>query len=373
MAQNPLPKTLAVLQTGIDLGLHLGAQLYVSSHGKLVADAAIGLAHGSPSGGTPMTADSINLWMSSVKPVAAVAIAQLKERDKLQLDDPVARHIPEFSQNGKERITIRHLLTHTGGFRALPDAWLNESWDQIIARICAARPEPSWPPGEKAGYHPRSSWFILGEIIRRIDGRSYDQYARQEIFLPLEMSDSWAGMPGEKYRDYRDSDRLAAMYEPGEAAPDPTDPSAGMPTEAQCSAVRPGSNGRGPIRELGRFYEMLLGGGELLGKRILKQESVAELIAPQRVGMYDHTFKAPMDWGLGFILNTTAPAEIPYGYGPGASRRTFGHSGAQSSCAFCDPEHELVVAWICNGMPGEPRHQARQRDINTAIYLDLAI
>jgi CubicO group peptidase (beta-lactamase class C family) len=373
MASNQLSKTLAVLQGGIEQGLHLGAQLYVSVRGEVVADVAVGLAHGSPAGGTPMTPDSINLWMSSVKPAAAVAIAQLWERGRLQVDDPVARHIPEFAQNGKERITIRHLLTHTGGFRAMPDEWLSESWDQIIARICAMRPEPRWVPGEKAGYHPRTGWFILGEIVRRIDGRPYDHYARDEIFVPLGMNDSWAGMPRDKYREYLESDRLAAMYEIGEASPDPHDASAGMPTEDQCAAVRPASNGRGPIRGLGRFYEMLLQRGELHDQRILKPESVAELIKPHRVGMFDHTFKAQMDWGLGFILNTTAPAEIPYGYGPRASRQTFGHSGAQSSCAFCDQEHQLVVAWICNGMPGEARHQARQRDINSAIYLDLAI
>jgi CubicO group peptidase (beta-lactamase class C family) len=373
MAANQMEKTLVVLNAGIDQGLHLGAQLYVSQDGNVVADLAVGLAHGSTTGGTPMTSDSINLWMSSVKPLAAVAIAQLQERGKLTFDDPVPQHVPEFAQHGKDAITIRHLLTHTGGFRAMPDEWLKQPWDQIIARICAARPEPRWTPGEKAGYHPRTSWFMLGEIVRRLDGRSYDRYARDEIFVPLEMLDSWAGMPGDKYREYREHDRIAAMYEIETAPPDPTDPNAGMPSEDECAAVRPGSNGRGPARELARFYEMLLNRGERQGRRILESESVAELIRPQRVGMFDHTFKAQIDWGLGFLLNNTAPGEIPYGYGPRASRAAFGHSGSQSSCAFCDPQHNLVVAWICNGMPGEPRHQARQRDINAAVYADLGI
>lgn len=367
----PLAQTIKVIENGTRDGVHAGAQVYVSLRGEVVADTGIGLAHGSVGGGTAMSAESINLWMSSVKPVAAVAIAQLVERGKVTFDDPVARHVPELAANGKDAITICHLLTHTGGFRAMPDAWLNESWDQIIARICAARPEPRWTPGEKAGYHPRSSWFMLGEIVRRVDGRSYDRYVRDEIFVPLGMNDSWAGMPHEKYREYRQQDRLAAMYDTSTAAPDPRDPNAGMPSEDDCAAVRPGSNGRGPIHELAIFYEMLLNGGERNGRRILQPQSVAELVRPQRVGMFDHTFKANMDWGLGFILNTTAPAEIPYGYGPRASRDTFGHSGMQSSCAFCDPQRQLVVAWVCNGMPSEERHQARQRAINTAIYEDL--
>src|SRR5262249_37946222 len=129
----------------------------------------------------------------------------------------------------------------------------------------------------------------------------------------------------------------------------------------------------GPMHDLARFYQMLLNGGELDGTRVLTQSSVAELIRPQRVGMFDHTFKHAMDWGLGFILNTPRDPTMPYGFGDHASPRAFGHSGAESSCAFADPAHQLVVSWVCNGMPGDAAHQARQRAINTAIYEDLGL
>lgn len=91
--------------------------------------------------------------------------------------------------------------------------------------------------------------------------------------------------------------------------------------------------------------------------------------------MFDHTFKHVMDWGLGFILDSKQYGSdtVPYGYGDHASPRTFGHSGAQSACAFADPEHDLAVAWLCNGLPGEARHQLRQRAINNAIYEDLGL
>jgi CubicO group peptidase (beta-lactamase class C family) len=91
-----------------------------------------------------------------------------------------------------------------------------------------------------------------------------------------------------------------------------------------------------------------------------------------RTGLFDAAFKASIDWGLGFLLNSPQPQpELPYGYGPQASPRTFGHGGAQSSGAFCDPERGLVVAYVFDGMPGEDRHHARRKSLLAAIEEDL--
>ena len=99
-----LPKSRAVLERGIDEGLHPGAQLYVSRRGEPVAELALGEARP----GVAMRPDTLVLWLSSTKPVAAVAIGQLWERGLLRLDDPIALHEPEFAQGGKDGITIRH-------------------------------------------------------------------------------------------------------------------------------------------------------------------------------------------------------------------------------------------------------------------------
>jgi len=109
--------------------------------------------------------------------------------------------------------------------------------------------------------------------------------------------------------------------------------------------------------------------------RVLKNQTAEAMTARHRSGMYDHSFAHVIDWGLGFIINSNqyGAETVPYGYGSHASPRTFGHSGWQTSSAFCDPEHGLVVAWVCNGTPGEKQHQERQRAINTAIYEDLRI
>jgi CubicO group peptidase (beta-lactamase class C family) len=123
------------------------------------------------------------------------------------------------------------------------------------------------------------------------------------------------------------------------------------------------------VRELGRFYEGLLAG------KLLNAETLRRFTQRTRSGLFDHTFKHTLDFALGFIVNSNrhGAETVPYGYGRHASEEAFGHSGAQSSCAFADPAHGLVVAWATNGTPGEPRHQRRQREINTAIYEDLGL
>src|SRR5687767_5428115 len=113
------PRTNAVLQNGIDHGLHVGAQFFISRGSEVLANDALGLARP----GVPLRADTLMIWMSACKPVTAVAIAQLWERGLLDPDDRVVRHISEFGQNGKDTITIRHLLTHTAGFRAIAGEW----------------------------------------------------------------------------------------------------------------------------------------------------------------------------------------------------------------------------------------------------------
>ncbi|HXX36767.1 MAG TPA: serine hydrolase domain-containing protein [bacterium] len=358
------PRTSGVVARGIADRLHLGVQLYVAIDGATLADVGVGQAQP----GTALTADTIMPWLSAGKPAGAIAIARLWERGALELDDPATRFIPEFGTHGKAGVTIRHLLTHTGGFRggirARPDA----PWDEVIARICDMRLEPRWIPGQRAGYHSWTSWFILAEIVHRAGGREYSRVVREEIFEPAGMSSSWIGIPPEARAAY--GDRFGILYDTSRKEAHQSEADA----EALGRPYRPGGSGRGPMRELGRFYEMLRARGRLGDTRLLLPQTVEALTARHRAGMFDQTFRCVMDWGLGFVLDSKMYGPgIPYGYGRHASSRTFGHSGRESSCAFCDPERGLVVAWAANGMPGDPRHQARAAALNEAIYEDLGL
>jgi CubicO group peptidase (beta-lactamase class C family) len=353
-----LPHTLEVIENGMAEKVHVGAQVYVSRDGKAVAD--FGLGEARP--GVPMDADSMMLWWSSTKPTAAVAVGQLWERGRLDIEERVCAYIPEFGAKGKEAVTLRHILTHTGGFRFADGRWaMAKPWEDIIARICDAELEEGWVPGRKAGYHPSSGWFILGEIVRRLDGRPFERYVREEIFEPLGMHDCWVGMPAERYRAY--GDRIGVMHNTEGDEPQPVPY---VDSEEACGHCVPGGGGRGPMRELGRFFEALLFGGQWGETRIASPQTVAAMTARHRVGMFDETFQIPIDWGLGFIIDS-------YIYGRHCSPRSFGHGGARSSAGFVDPEYGLVACVVTNGMPDDRRHYRRFSAIGTAIYEDLGL
>ena len=360
-----LPRTKQLIEQGIASGLHLGAQVYVSREREMIADAALGEARP----GTPLTPESILIWMSATKPVTAIAVAQQWELGKIDLDRPVAQVIPEFAQGGKENVTPRHLLTHTGGFRATRFRFPDDDWDTVIRIICETPIEPGWVPGERAGYHVHSSWFILGELVRRATNTAYRDYVREWVFEPLGMNDSYIGMPPDYYQ--ANQARIAAMPNMARTSQIPS----GFDTERWCTDCRPGGSGYGPIHELGRFYEMLLNGGELDGARIVEPETIELFTMRHREDTYDQSFKHVVDWGLGFIPNNArhGAESVPYGYGPHASEQTYGHSGYQSSVAFADPEYNLAVGLVFNGMPGEKKHHQRMYDTLEALYVDLGI
>lgn len=364
-------RTRAAIESGLRERLHLGAQLYVFRAGQVLIDEAFGEARE----GIAMERDAITLWFSAGKPLTAAAIAQLVERNLVTWDTPVAQVIPEFAQNGKEQVTIRHLLTHTAGLRnadTVEAAVNGEShddasarWRAVLAWICSQPLEPDWQPGQRAGYHVTGTWYLLGEIVTRISGFAIDDYLRQHLFSPLGMNNASLALKPEEIAAF--GNRIAFVYDTSTGALQSKDD---WNSERGFKRCKPGGSARGPVRSLGRFYEALLHHGD----GALSPQTVDLITSRQRTGMFDETFQFKMDWGLGFIINSNREGfQMPYGYGRHASPDTFGHSGNQASCGFADPAHELVVAWVCNGMPGERKHQQRQRSINNAIYEDLGL
>jgi CubicO group peptidase (beta-lactamase class C family) len=313
----------------------------------------------------------VMLWASSGKPLTAVMIAALVERGVTRFSQRVSEIVSEFGQGGKESLTIEHLLTHTAGFRAADQISPENSWETLLQRVCATPMEQGWVPGEKAGYQTGSSWLVLGEVIQRLTGRSFAEAIQEMVFSPLDMSDCWSGIPVEAQLRYEASGRLGKMVstELGGRRARLTETREGM------AASLPGSNLRGPIRALGRFYEKLMAAWEGIDGFVVKPDMARRLVERRRVGMFDETFRHVIDWGLGFIVNSNryGVETAPYSFGRQASESAVGHSGAQASTGFMDPERGLVVAWVLNGMPGERRHQIRARELNSAIYRDAGL
>ena len=349
----------------MEAGLHVGVQLAVSVAGEPVGALALGEARP----GVAMSADTLMPWFSCTKAVTATALLQQWDRGEVDLDDLVRSHIPDFAQHGKGAVTIRHLLTHTAGLRNA-DGTAAEvrtmSPEQWLERICASPLEDGWVPGRRAGYHARASFVVLGEIVHLIDGRPFDEYVRNEVFTPLGMADSWLALSPERYRAY--GDRMGAMHDTSGAEPRVIRGLAADDAYGHCVAS---GSGVGPMTDLVRLYESLLG----VGQPVLSRQAAEAMSARHRTGMVDETFGTTIDWGLGVMVNSwhyrQRPA--PYGYGDHASRRAFGHGGSQSSLAFADPEHGLTVALVCNGMPGEPKNHKRTQPAITALYEDLGL
>lgn len=356
------------IESGIERGLHVGAQLYVSLDCKPVADLAFGMARD----GVAMTPDTIMLWMSATKPITVIALAQVWERGKIALDDPVAKYIPAFGAKGKDVITIRHVLTHTGGFRAAIGPWTADPWDSIIAQICDEKIEPGWIVGQTSGYHVAPSWYLLAEIVRRVsaDGRPYSQYVREEVLEPLGMRDTWIGMPAARWREY--GDRIAPMHFGSAVKPPGLYPYAPWSNSAEAVAIeRPGGNGRGPIHDLGRFYEAMLAGGE----GIVTPQTIEAISARHTVGRPDKTLGYQLDRGLGVVIDSKKYGPASAWYGTRCSRRTWGHAGYLCSVGFVDPENRLVIAAVFNGMTEDDPalHGVRMRETIDAVYADLGL
>ncbi len=364
-AQSQLPKTLAVIQNGITRGLHLGVQLFVSRDLQPVVELAIG----ENQRGEALTSDHILPWLSAGKPITALAVMQLVEEGLLDLDQPVGEVIPEFGQPGKESVTTRHLLTHTAGIEAVALEWPSTSWDEIIARICAAPLKAGATAGDAHAYDPQRSWFILGEIMQRLRGRAVAEVLRSDLFEPLGMHDTWLAIPDSQYEEYES--RLGRIYVAGAGELKMNH----SHLRQTVTSPSPGSSCRGPIRELARFYEMLLCEGTWEGRSLLSPAAVRQMTSRHRRGRFDQTFQHTVDFGLGLIINSNqyGVETIPYGFGRLASPESFGHGGSQSCIGFADPEHRLAVAAVANGYPGEVPHNRRFREMLTAVYEDLGV
>lgn len=354
-----LAPVLASLERGREAGWHLGAQVYVSRHGEVLLDTAIGDA----APGRALRVDDLMLWYSSGKPWTVVALLQLWEQGRVGLDDLVADYVEGWG-GGKERATLRHVLTHTGGFPMPNDPVFDAdvTWEESLAATAAA--PALWEPGTRAGYHAASGWRVLGAVIERVDGRRVDQYLRDEIAKPLGLDDCWLGIPPEVQREY--GDRIAPVHWTGHRLPKLVDGGIEMAPYRidevhnepwHIAKVEPGGGMRGPARELGRFYEALLGHGPAL----LDAKTIEPMIAVHRWGVRDATFGTKIPWGLGVQVDFTG--------GPGW--RAFGHGGMASSRGLADPDLGLVVVMVSNGLAGYFDAEARLIEVTDAVYAAL--
>ena len=347
-----LDRVEALFQEQIDQGTHPGSALAVYRHGKPVLDLFGGVADAEA--GLPVNSDTMFILYSSTKPLAAACIHILWERVKLGWDDPVAEHWPGFAKNGKGDVTIRHVLTHQGGFPETPpeltwDKW--HDWNNVVQAMEDIRPD--YPAGKVLAYHPRNFGWVLGELVARIDGRSFQQFLREEVTERLEMNDFYVGLPAdlesrvskEHATDDCDHPYQVSMYNKPEVH----------------QAVHPAGGGIATARDLARFFAMMEGGGTLDGVKILEPETVAEVTTLQVEGMdltNERTTKRSLGLSLGDPRMGTSLTE---------DLRTFGHGGAGTSVGWADPDSGLAMAYITNGYREDGSNLPRLAAMSQAV------
>jgi CubicO group peptidase (beta-lactamase class C family) len=355
-----LSGVVEVLERQRTEGKHDCAQCYVSIGGETLLDAAVG--ESMP--GRSLRTDDVMLWYSSGKPLTTVALLQLWERGLLGLDDPVGKFVDGWA-GGKERCTLRHVLTHTGGFPMYRDSAFDRdvSYADTIARI-AAHPA-DWEPGTAAGYHPVTGWKVLGAVVEAVDGRAIDQYVHDEVMVPLGMTNSFLGIPVEQQRAL--GDRIVSVAWKGHMmptldgdgalsmAPYRIDETHNEPWHV--AKVEPGGGMRGPAHELGWFYESLLG----CGPAVIEPRTVEVMSAVHRYGLRDPILGITVPFGLG--------VQVEFNGGPG--RRAFGHGGMASSRGLADPDCDLVMVVVCNGLPNPLAAEQRMAEITDTVYTAL--
>ncbi len=186
------------------------------------------------------------------------------------------------------------------------------------------------------------------------------------------MIDTWLGMPPERHREYSSAGRIAPMhFSTGISKPVPHNfPMWGDAADA-LAICRPGGSARGPIHDLGKFYDAMMNGGG----GVIRRQTIEAIAARHLVGMRDRTFGYPLDRGLGVVVDSKQYCNSAAWFGTRCSRRTWGHAGYFSSVGFLDPENRIVVALVFNGMieSQEGRHELRMISTLDAIYDDLGV
>jgi CubicO group peptidase (beta-lactamase class C family) len=352
----------AVFDRQLALGWHPGAQLAVYRDGVPVLE----LAGGEAEPGRMLTACAPMLLFSATKPITAACVHLLHERGLLDYDTTVASIWPRFGRHGKQRVTVRHVLSHQGGFSQLPPGFdwnLVADWEYVTAQTAAIRAE--WAPGTAVGYHPVTYGWALGEVLRRIDGRMPRQFMREEIFEPLGIAD----VMSLGFNDATEAiHRVPVFAMSEETRHDPRGVMRGTSkithvynTEAMALAQAPAVNGYGPARALARFYASLLPTAP--GGMLLQPRTVAEITRVQSETDDDRTQEVPKRYGLGFYLSGLAGDPFDYHEGTGV----FGHAGQQSSVGYADPRYGLAVAYITNGLQGPDIVTRRMAEMAAAL------
>jgi CubicO group peptidase (beta-lactamase class C family) len=342
-------------------GTHPAIQLCVRRRGHVILDRAIGHVRGNDPTDPPdepkVTATPgtpFNIF-SAAKAVTAMVIHLLDQRGLIRLDDPVCEYIPEFGVHTKQWITIRHVLAHRAGLPNLPPDTMDLGRlddPQAIVQVLCEMPL-SGRPGRQLAYHAVTGGFILGELVRRVTGRTIRDVHDEAIRQPLGFR--WLGYgvrPDEV-------DRVARNAFTGPPALPPLSTllrralgvdfrqATAMSNDPRfLTGIIPSANVITTANELSRYYQLLLNGGTLDGVYVFDPRTIRRATSEQSYLELDLTLALPFRYGMGFMLGGRWLSP----YGPD-TRYAYGHIGFTNVIGWADPERQVAAGLLTSGKP----------------------
>ncbi len=342
----------AVFRRNFGEGKEIGASLAVIHEGRLVLDLWGGFADGGCS--RAWERDTLVNVFSTTKMATALCVLLLADRREIDLDAPLFRYWPEFTGDGKELILIRHVLSHTAGLPAFTPRVTFEDmydWEKVIHLLDAEK--PWWKAGTRLGYHTLTYGFLLGEVVRRVSGKTLGQFLHDEITAPLGI-DFYIGLPPSE--EVRTAEVVPAKQEFTKAQlllakllfPMAMKIAANPPLDGRsfnapaCHAAEiPAGNGMGNARSVAQLGSILASGGMYNGRQVLSRAMVEKSLTEQARGKDSIAFGRPSAWGLGVLLLNKDLLLGP---------RSFYATGLGGSVCVMDLERSVTIAYVMNRM-----------------------
>ncbi|HTQ13358.1 MAG TPA: serine hydrolase domain-containing protein [Rhizomicrobium sp.] len=352
-------------------GADLGASVCVTRDGETVVDLWGG--HADAAKTRPWQRDTIVNVYSTTKTMTALTALMLADRGLIDFAAPVARYWPEFAANGKARVTVAHLMSHSSGLSGWKEKIATRDlydWEKMTSLLAAQA--PFWEPGTAPGYHALTQGYLVGEVIRRVTGRSVGTVFREEIAQPLG-ADFWIGLPASE------DGRVAELIPPppGEAVGDAgggdpiqtnmaTNPGidvAETKTRAWRGAEIPAAGGTGNARAVAEIHAILANGGVAKGRRFLSEAGCRKALELQVEGT-DKVMGVPARFGLGFGL--------PGGMVPLPHPNSMFWGGYGGSIAIIDMDARATISYVMNLMRGTTTGDLRGFGLAMAAFEALA-
>jgi CubicO group peptidase (beta-lactamase class C family) len=361
------------LKENVDSGAELGASIVLDLDGEIAIDLWGGYADSDRT--RPWERDTItNVW-STTKTVTSLAALMLVDRGELDVDAPVARYWPEFGAAGKEDVLVRHIMSHTSGVSGLDQPAVVEDlydWDKSTSRFAAQA--PWWAPGTASGYHALNFGHLIGEVLRRITGRTLKQFVAEEIAGPL-------GADFQIGAAEKDWDRIANVIPPpplpfdlealGMDSPvvktmtGPAADASNANTAAWRQADIGAANGHGNARSVARILSVVSRGGAIDGIRLLRPETI-ELIFREQSNGIDLVLGVPLRFGIGYGL----PLPVTLPYVPDEKICFWGGWGG--SVIIMDVGRRMTMSYMMNKMAPGIIGSDRSEQYVRAVYAALA-